>query len=91
MPEAVAGKPDALMATWGDRYRIAIPPWETAWKHWTTMFAFPAKSGCLIYTANAIEGYRRHLRKVAKTKGVFPIPEAARRLLWFTQKDIVKD
>ena len=89
--EAAAGKLEALTAAWGDRYRMAIRPWETAWDDWTTMFEFPAEIRRLIYTTNAIEGYHRQLRKVTKTKGAFPTPEAARKLLFLVHQDIVKD
>ena len=89
--EAAATKLEALTAAWGDRYRMAIRPWETAWDDWTTMFEFPAEIRRLIYTTNAIEGYHRQLRKVTKTKGAFPTPEAARKLLFLVHQDIVKD
>lgn len=90
-PEAAAARLDALIAAWGDRYRMTIRPGETAWDDWTTMLEFPAEIRRLIYTINTIEGYHRQLRKVTKTKGAFPTPEAARKLLFLLHQDIAKD
>jgi transposase-like protein len=44
----------------------------------------------LIYTTNSVEGYHRQLRKVTKTKSIFPTPEAARKLLFLANRDILK-
>lgn len=44
----------------------------------------------LIYTTNAIEGYHRRLRKVIKTKGSFPTPEAVRKLLYLANDAITQ-
>ncbi|MBN2115298.1 MAG: transposase [Anaerolineales bacterium] len=44
----------------------------------------------MIYTANSVEGYHRQLRKVAKSKSIFPTPEAARKLLFLANRDILK-
>lgn len=53
-------------------------------------FAYPSEIRRLIYTANSVEGYHRQLRKVAKSKSIFPTPEAARKLLFLANRDILK-
>ena len=75
---------------WGDKYAVAIRSWENNWEDLSTFFAYPAEIRRLIYTTNTVEGYHRQLRKVTKTKGVFPTPEAARKLLFLATRDIIK-
>jgi putative transposase len=75
---------------WGDKYGVAIRSWQNNWEDLATFFAYPAEIRRLIYTTNAVEGYHRQLRKVTKTKSVFPTPEAARKLLFLAHRDILK-
>lgn len=79
-----------LSEPWGKRYAIAIKSWENNWDEVSTFFDFPSEIRKLIYTTNTIEGYNRQLRKVIKTKGVFPTPEAARKLLYLIKWDVTK-
>ena len=44
----------------------------------------------MIYTTNPVEGYHRQLRKVTKSKGAFPTPQAARKLLFLAHREIFK-
>ena len=75
---------------WGDKYAVAIRSWQNNWEDLATFFAYPAEIRRLIYTTNAVEGYHRQLRKVTKSKSVFPTPEAARKLLFLANRDILK-
>ncbi len=75
---------------WDAKYAIAIRSWQNNWEDLATFFAFPAEIRRLIYTTNAVEGYHRQLRKVTKSKSVFPTPEAARKLLFLANRDILK-
>ena len=79
-----------LAETWGDRYPAAIRSWENNWTELSTFFDYPAQIRRLIYTTNAIEGYNRQLRKVTKTKAVFPTPKSIRKLLYLAHADIQK-
>jgi putative transposase len=79
-----------LSETWGTKYATAVRSWETNWEDLATMFDYPAEIRRLIYTTNTVEGYHRQLRKVTKTKGSFPSGEAARKLLFLVNRDIVK-
>lgn len=75
---------------WSDKYAVAIRSWQNNWEDLATFFAYPAEIRRLIYTTNAVEGYHRQLRKVTKTKSIFPTPEAARKLLFLANRDILK-
>jgi putative transposase len=75
---------------WNDKYAVAIRSWQNNWEDLATFFAYPAEIRRLIYTTNAVEGYHRQLRKVTKSKSVFPTPEAARKLLFLANRDILK-
>lgn len=75
---------------WGNKYAVAIRSWQNNWEDLATFFAYPAEIRRLIYTTNAVEGYHRQLRKITKSKSVFPTPEAARKLLFLANRDILK-
>lgn len=79
-----------LSETWSDKYTIAIRSWQNNWEDLATFFEYPAEIRRLIYTTNALEGYHRQLRKVTKSKSVFPTPESARKLLFLAHRDILK-
>ena len=42
----------------------------------------------LIFTTNAIEGFNRQLRKVTKTRTVFPTDDSLFKILFLAMKDI---
>ena len=44
----------------------------------------------LIYTTNAIEGFNRQLRKVTKSKAVFPTDDSLFKMLYLAMMDITK-
>jgi transposase-like protein len=75
---------------WNDKYPVAVRSWENNWEELSTFFNFPAEIRRLIYTNNAIEAYHRQLRKVTKTKAVFPTPQAVRKLLYLANVNITK-
>ena len=75
---------------WGAKYAVAIRSWENNWEDLATFFAYPAEIRRLNYTTNSVEGYHRQLRKVTKAKSIFPTAEAARKLLFLANRDILK-
>jgi len=77
-----------LSELWGERYSVAIRSWENNWTDLSTMFDYPKDVRRLIYTTNAIENYNRQIRKVTKTKAAFPTVEAARKLLFLTNRRV---
>jgi len=44
----------------------------------------------IIYTTNAIEGFNRQLRKVTKSKSVFPTDDSLLKMLYLAMMDIIK-
>jgi len=79
-----------LAEKWRDKYAVAVRSWQNNWEDLATCFAYPAEIRRLIYTTNSVEGYHRQLRKVTKAKSIFPTPEAARKLLFLANRDILK-
>jgi len=47
-------------------------------------------TGPIIYTTNAIEGFNRQLRKVTKSKSVFPTDDSLLKMLYLAMMDIMK-
>jgi transposase-like protein len=88
--EAAEAQLRQLHEKWGDKYAIAIRSWQNNWEDLATFFAYPAEIRRLIYTTNSVEGYHRQLRKVTKSKGAFPTPQAARKLLFLVHREIFK-
>lgn len=88
--EAAEAQLRQLNEKWGDKYAIAIRSWQNNWEDLVTFFAYPAEIRRLIYTTNSVEGYHRQLRKVTKSKGAFPTPQAARKLLFLAHREILK-
>jgi putative transposase len=88
--EAAEAQLRQLNEKWGDKYAIAIRSWQNNWEDLTSFFAYQAEIRRLIYTTNSVEGYHRQLRKVTKSKGAFPTPQAARKLLFLAHREILK-
>ena len=55
-----------------------------------TYFKYPEAVRRLIYTTNAIEGFNRQLRKVTKSKTVFPSDDSLLKMLYLATMDITK-
>ncbi len=43
-----------------------------------------------MYTTNIIEGFHRQLRKVTKSKAIFPSDESLEKMLFLVSKNIMK-
>lgn len=81
---------DDLDTKWGDRYQIAIRSWRNNWEELSTFFKYPPAIRTMIYTTNALESYNRQLRKVTKSKSVFPTDESLFKMLYLATMDIQK-
>lgn len=81
---------DTFDEKWGSKYpKIAIS-WRTNWANLSTYFKYPQEVRKLIYTTNAIEGFNRQLRKVTKSKSVFPTDDSLLKMLYLAMMDITK-
>ena len=81
---------DAFDEKWGAKYpKIAIS-WRANWANLSTYFKYPQEVRKLVYTTNAIEGFNRQLRKVTKSKSVFPTDDSLLKMLYLAMVDITK-
>ena len=71
----------------GKKYPAIIGVWERAWAQVIPFFQFPPEIRTLIYTTNSIEGLNRAIRKVIKTRTLFPNEDAARKLIFLAIMD----
>lgn len=81
---------DAFDEKWGSKYPKIAVSWRTNWANLSTYFKYPEEVRRLIYTTNAIEGFNRQLRKVTKSKSVFPTDDSLLKMLYLAMMDITK-
>jgi len=75
---------------WGKKYPKIYDSWKSNWANLTTFFQFPQDIRKLIYTTNQIENFNRGLRKVTKSKCVFPTDDSLLKILYLAMMDITK-
>lgn len=75
---------------WDGKYPKLSESWKTHWPQLSSYFKYPQAMRTLIYTTNAIEGFNRQLRKVTKSKSVFPTDESLLKMLYLAMMDITK-
>ena len=81
---------DNFEEKWGRKYPKIAESWRTNWPQLSTYFKYPEEVRTLIYTTNAIEGFNRQLRKVTKSKVVFPTDDSLFKMLYLAMMDITK-
>ena len=81
---------DAFAEKWDDRYPAVSQVWIRHWENVVPIFDYPMEIRRVIYTTNAIESVNRSLRKVIKTKAVFPSEDAVFRLMYLAMNNIAK-
>ena len=75
---------------WDKKYPKISSSWRDNWPNLSTYFKYPQEIRRLIYTTNAIEGFNRQLRKVTKSKSVFPTDDSLLKMLYLAMVDITK-
>jgi transposase-like protein len=75
---------------WGGKYPKTAKSWGDNWANLSTYFKYPEAVRRIIYTTNAIEGFNRQLRKVTKSKTVFPTDDSLLKMLYLATMDITK-
>lgn len=73
---------------WDQHYAIALKSWRNNWNELATYFKYPQEIRTLIYTTNSMESYNRLLRKVTKSKAVFPSDDSLHKSLYLATMDI---
>lgn len=81
---------DDFAEIWDKKYPKISKSWKENWANLSTYFKFPKELRRLIYTTNAIEGFNRQLRKVTKSKAVFPTDDSMFKMLYLAMLDITK-
>ena len=81
---------DDFAEIWDKKYPKISKSWKENWANLSTYFKFPEELRRLIYTTNAIEGFNRQLRKVTKSKAVFPTDDSLFKMLYLAMLDITK-
>ena len=75
---------------WGNKYPHAISSWEVNWDVISPFFKYPEEIRTIMYTTNIIEGFHRQLRKVTKTKTMFPSDQALEKILFLASQNVIK-
>lgn len=81
---------DDLDEKWGKKYPSSISSWRKNWPQLSTYFWHPPEIRKLIYTTNSIENFNRQLRKVTKSRTIFPTDDALFKILYLAMIDITK-
>ena len=79
---------DEFARKWDRKYPKISKSWRENWANLSTYFKFPEEVRRLIYTTNMIEGFNRQLRKVTKSKSVFPTDDSLLKMLYLAMIDI---
>lgn len=75
---------------WDALYPAVSEIWLRHWENVIPLFDYPMEIRKVIYTTNAIESLNRSLRKVIKTKAVFPDEESVFKLMYLAMNNISK-
>ena len=81
---------DIFAQRWDKKYPKISQAWRANWANLSTYFKYPQAVRKLIYTTNVIEGFNRQLRKVTKSKSVFPTDDSLFKMLYLAMIDITK-
>jgi putative transposase len=79
-----------LEEQWGRQYPAMVRSWLDNWDELSNYFKYPDAIRRRIYTTNPIESFHSQLRKVTKTKRVFPSDMALMKLLYLVQENVAK-
>ena len=88
--ETARCKLDEFEKKWGQKYPKIAASWRANWAALSTYFKYPPEIRTFIYTTNTIEGFNRQLRKVTKSKSVFPTDDSLLKMLYLAMMDITK-
>jgi transposase-like protein len=91
---ATLAEAETALETFATRWDEQYPAISQIWlRHWDTIipiFDYPMDIRKAIYTTHAIESLNRSLRKVIKTKAVFPDEESVFKLMYLAMNPIAK-
>jgi transposase-like protein len=70
------------------KYKVVVDNWIKNWDLLTAYFDYPEAIRRIIYTTNIVEGFHRRVRKITKTKSIFPTDDSIKKLVYLIIKDI---
>ena len=79
-----------LEEKWGKKYPVVTNSWKNNWSNLSNYFQYSEEIRKLIYTTNSVEALHRQLRKVTKTKSLFPHDDALKKMMFLAYRDIAK-
>lgn len=79
---------EELDKKWGKKYPIVLRSWRSNWDRLSTYFKYAHPIRRIIYTTNTVEGFNRQLRKITKSKAVFPNETALLKLVFLVSQNI---
>jgi transposase-like protein len=88
--EAALFELDLFDEKWGSKYPKIAVSWRNNWANLATYFKYPQEVRTLIYTTNLIEGFNRQMRKITKSKAVFPTDDSLLKILYLAMMDVTK-
>ncbi len=75
---------------WDSKYKYVSDSWERNWVELSAFWKYPPEIRRLIYTTNPIEAFNRAMRKVTKTRGIFPSADALLKCLFLGTRRLEK-
>ena len=78
---------DDFEEKWKNKYPMCVSSWRNNWAELSTYFKYPQEMRTIIYTTNAMENFNRQLRKVTKSKTIFPNDFALSKSLYLAMID----
>lgn len=88
--ELAKNKLESFKKKWDEKYPKISDSWENAWTEIIPFLAYPKDIRKVIYTTNAIESTNRQIRKIIKSKGVFPNDMAVYKIAYLALKNASK-
>ena len=79
---------ESFAEKWDSKYSHISRSWRNNWSELSTFYKYPPAIRKLIYTTNPIEGLNRGIRKVSKTRSVFPTEDAILKLCFLAIQNI---
>lgn len=81
---------EELNKKWGKKYPIVLRSWQNNWDRLSQYFKYGNQIRRIVYTTNTVEGFNRQIRKVTKSKSVFPNDTALLKMVFLASEHIMK-
>lgn len=79
-----------IASPFGNKYPYIGKSWKANWSELSTFYKFSPGLRKLMYTTNMIERFNAGMRKVIKTKQIFPTEESVMKLLYLAQERFMR-